>query len=78
VAVMLAGMGFDSLSVAPNFLSVLKFAVRRTTMADARLLADSVRAVSTIEEVRARLDEVRERFRVEMQGAVSGAAPADG
>jgi len=78
VAMMLAGMGFDSLSVAPNFLSALKFAVRRTTMADARGLAEAVRAVSTVEEVRALLDGVRERFREEMLEAVSGAAPGDG
>lgn len=78
VAMMLAGMGFDSLSVAPNFLSALKFAVRRTTMADARGLAEAVRAASTVDEVRALLDEVRERFRQEMLEAVSGAAPGDG
>lgn len=77
VAMMLAGMGFDSLSVSPNFLSALKFAVRRTTMADARGLAEAVRAATTVDEVRGLLDGVRERFREEMLDAVSGAAPGD-
>ena len=78
VAMMLAGMGFDSLSVAPNFLSALKFAVRHTTMADARSLAGSVRAASTIEEVRGLLDGTRERFRREMLEAVAGSEPGEG
>jgi hypothetical protein len=47
-------------------------------MADARGLAEAVRAATTVDDVRALLDGVRERFREEMLDAVSGAAPGDG
>ena len=72
VATLLAGMGFDSLSVAPNFLPALKFAVRRTTLGEARQLAESARKAASAEEVRALLVGVREGLRKEMLEAVGG------
>ncbi len=61
-ALMLLGMGYDAVSVAPNFLGEVKFAVRQTPLADARELARRVAQQSSSEGVRAVLAEARERL----------------
>lgn len=63
VAVMLAGMGYDSLSVTPNSLSMLKHALINTPIDKAQeLAAAAVRARSSA-EIRELLDGVRETLR---------------
>ncbi|NUP97875.1 MAG: phosphoenolpyruvate--protein phosphotransferase, partial [Planctomycetaceae bacterium] len=60
-AILLMGMGFTSVSVAPYFLPEIKFAVRRTTLAAARELAAEVLAQSHVEGVKSVLAAFRER-----------------
>jgi phosphotransferase system enzyme I (PtsP) len=62
VALMLLGMGYDSVSVAPTFLPEIKFAVRRTSLADARALAADVVAQSTVDGVKRALSKMRDRL----------------
>ncbi|MEM9382569.1 MAG: phosphoenolpyruvate--protein phosphotransferase [Planctomycetota bacterium] len=76
VAVLLAGMGYDALSVAPNFLSVLKFALRQTPLDEARALAAAVLAAPSSKEVRALLDAQRDALRVSVLS--SGERPSPG
>lgn len=59
-AVLLTGMGYTSVSVAPQFVPEVKHAVRRTSMKAARALVEDVLAQSSAEGVRARLDRFRE------------------
>lgn len=62
IAVFLLGVGFDSVSVAPNFVAEIKYAVRRTSRADARALADAVLACNDCESVRRTLADARVRL----------------
>lgn len=62
VAVLLAGMGYDSLSVAPNFLSVLKFAIRAFPIREAEELAAKVTTSLSTAEIKATMEEVRGRL----------------
>lgn len=59
---MLLGMGYDAVSVAPNFAPEIKFAVRRTPAADARALAEEVLAQRTASGVSAVLSQMRDRI----------------
>ena len=59
VALMLLGMGYDEVSVAPQFVPEVKFAVRNTTLERATALADEVRKQRSANDVRAVLDEAR-------------------
>ncbi len=61
-ALMLLGMGFDGVSVAPNFLDEIKYAVRRTPSAEAAEIARAALAESTCEGVKRVLLGVRERL----------------
>jgi len=51
-AMMLLGMGFDTISVAPFFYPGIKYVVRRTPVSEARELAREVLASSRVQEVR--------------------------
>lgn len=62
VAVMLAGMGYDSLSVAPNFLPVLKFAIRAFSRSEAADLVQKLLVLPSAKEIKEQLDTVRERL----------------
>jgi phosphotransferase system enzyme I (PtsI) len=72
-ALMLMGMGYTSVSVAPNFLSQVKYAVRGTTMEEARILAERAVIASSGDEVRALLEEFRVRLHERQTGVESGA-----
>jgi phosphotransferase system enzyme I (PtsP) len=61
-ALMLLGMGFDSVSVAPNLLNEIKYAVRRTPSSEAAEIARAALAERTSEGVRGVLNQVRERL----------------
>ena len=61
-AVLLLGLGYDSVSVAPYFLPEIKFAIRRTTLAAAQELAAEVLAETSVEGVKRALATVRERL----------------
>lgn len=58
-ALLLAGMGFDALSVAPNFVTHIRWAVRETPMTELRELARRAGDSRSGEEVRELLEEVR-------------------
>jgi phosphoenolpyruvate-protein kinase (PTS system EI component) len=61
-ALMLLGMGFDAVSVAPNLLNEIKYAVRRTPASEAAEIARAALAEKSSEGVRRVLQEVRERL----------------
>jgi phosphotransferase system enzyme I (PtsP) len=61
-ALMLLGMGFDAVSVAPNLLNEIKYAVRRTPASEAAEIARAALAETSSEGVRRVLQEVRERL----------------
>ncbi len=62
VAVLLAGMGYDSLSVAPNFLAGLKFAIRAIPHSEAQETVTKVLSLRSAAEIKAHLDTIRERL----------------
>ncbi|MEM6675205.1 MAG: phosphoenolpyruvate--protein phosphotransferase [Planctomycetota bacterium] len=68
VAVLLAGMGYDALSVAPNFLSLLKFALRETSIAEGRELVTAALAARSATEIRALLDATKETLHDKIVG----------
>ena len=59
MAVLLMGLGFDGVSIAPQFVPEVKYAVRRVEAARARTFADTARAASLIADVHAVLEEVQ-------------------
>jgi phosphoenolpyruvate-protein phosphotransferase len=59
-ALMLFGMGYDSVSVAPYFLPEIKSALRRTTLADMRQLALDALAQGSVEGVKRVLSSIRD------------------
>ena len=61
-AVLLLGMGFDSISAAAHFAPEIKHAVRSVTHAEAAELAKALEAEAESEGVRRRLSEFGERF----------------
>jgi phosphoenolpyruvate-protein phosphotransferase len=61
----LLGMGYDAVSVAPNFLAELRFAVRRTTHARARELATALVSARNSSEVREQLTGMRRELHAE-------------
>lgn len=63
IAVMLAGMGYDSLSVTPNSLSMLKHALIHTSFEEAERVANEARSAKSSSEVRRLLEHVRARLR---------------
>lgn len=62
VAVMLAGMGYDGLSVTPAALPSVKFALSTATVEQARAAAEEALAARTSEEIRQILGGVREHL----------------
>ncbi len=63
VALTLLGLGFDSISVAPNFLPEIKDAIRGCTREEAQSLAARVLEQRTTDEVAATLSQMRDRLR---------------
>jgi len=61
-AVLLLGMGFSSVSTAPQFGPEIKYAVRRVSADEARSFAQEVLAEDTSAGVRALLEGLRERL----------------
>jgi phosphotransferase system enzyme I (PtsI) len=61
-ALMLLGMGFDSVSVVPTLLPEVKYAVRETPEAEAQRIAQLALAETTSEGVRRVLAQARERL----------------
>lgn len=61
-ALLLMGLGYTTLSVAPNFLHEVKYAVRRTPLSEAQALATEACRQETSEGVRALLVAMRERL----------------
>ena len=59
MALLLLGMGFDAISVAPQFIPEIKFAIRRTPLSAARELVERVLGERTAAGVRSVLDGVR-------------------
>jgi phosphotransferase system enzyme I (PtsI) len=61
-ALLLLGLGYDGLSVAPQFLPEIKYAVRRTPLTEARQLARAALEQETAEGARSVLDAARARL----------------
>ena len=61
-ALMLLGMGYDALSVAPNFLGEVKYAIRETPLGEAQEIARRALAERSSDGVRAVLAEARDRL----------------
>ncbi|MBL6721525.1 MAG: phosphoenolpyruvate--protein phosphotransferase [Planctomycetes bacterium] len=61
-ALSLLGMGYASVSAAPNFLPELRFVVRNTTLAEAQQLAQDLQRARTSREVHMRLAAERRRL----------------
>ena len=62
LALVLLGFGYDMLSVSPNFLAEVRFAIRSTTHAEARELSERVLHAAHPADVKALLDEARDRL----------------
>lgn len=69
VAVMLAGMGYDSLSVTPMSLSFLKFALLSTSAEEAEAVAEAALKARSSAEVRKILDGVRSSLRAAIRAS---------
>ena len=61
-ALMLFGLGFDTVSVSPHFVAEVKHAVRQASRADLEQLATRARAAKSGAEVRAALEGLRARL----------------
>jgi phosphoenolpyruvate-protein phosphotransferase len=61
-AVLLLGMGYDAVSVAPHFFPEIKYVVRKTSSSDARGFAERVLAQTNIADVLRVMSEFRERL----------------
>jgi len=59
-AILLTGMGYDAVSVAPQFVPEIKYAVRRTESSKARAFAMEALEQDTSEGVRGVLDRIRD------------------
>jgi len=57
VALLLLGFGYDAVSVAPQFVPELKYAVRNSLHSELVQLSEEVRALDTADAVRARLEQ---------------------
>ena len=62
VALLLLGMGYDSVSVAPHFPPEIRYAVRRTSLREAQALVRQVLAQESVQGVRGLLSEFRDRL----------------
>jgi phosphotransferase system enzyme I (PtsI) len=61
-AVLLMGLGYSSVSVAPNFLHEVKYAIRQTPWSESNFLAMEACKQDTSENVRALLGAMRDRL----------------
>jgi phosphotransferase system enzyme I (PtsP) len=61
-ALMMVGLGFDSVSVVPQLLPEVKYAVRETSCTEAREIAAAAAAQTTSEGVERVLAQARERL----------------
>lgn len=59
LAILLLGLGYDSISVAPQFIPEIKYAVRRTTQAAARAFAEEILSASSSVPVHRAFDRIR-------------------
>ena len=59
IALLLFGMGYDAISVAPHFAPEIKFAVRESSLAELRILAGEVLEQKTAAAVHERLEALR-------------------
>jgi len=62
MALLLLGLGYDSVSVAPQFVPEIKYAVRSTAHSEARSLAEEVLAQETAAGVREIMERVDRRL----------------
>ena len=62
MAVLLLGMGFHAVSVAPHFLADIKYAVRSITFAEAKAFAEEALSQPSSDGVRAVLSRLRQRL----------------
>ena len=62
MALLLYGLGFDSISVTPHFVPEIKYAVRQTSAAEARALAAEALEQTTAADVRRVLSRIRDRI----------------
>lgn len=72
VALLLVGMGYDALSVAPNFLADLRFAIRQTTLKEAQELARRALEARSAVAVRALMAEAHQRLHRDLAGDEAG------
>lgn len=72
-ALLLLGLGFTGVSVAPNFVPQVKHALRETSLEGARQLAETVRALDSGARVREVLEETRRRLHDEFLSRTGGA-----
>jgi phosphoenolpyruvate-protein kinase (PTS system EI component) len=62
MALLLYGLGFDSISVTPHFVPEIKYAVRQTSVEEARALAAEALEQTTATDVRRILSRIRDRI----------------
>jgi len=77
-AVLLMGMGYDSVSVVPHLLAHVKFAVREMTLAEARELADAAASETTSEGIERVLARARERIHRRHRADLEGDPASEG
>jgi len=62
-ALLLLGLGYDTVSVAPNLVPQIKFAVRSSTRAEAEEFARQALSLDRVDDVRTLMEKTRGRFR---------------
>jgi phosphotransferase system enzyme I (PtsI) len=67
-ALVLLGLGYSGVSMAPNFVGEVKYALRQVTLADARELARQALREESAVGVRALLEEARRRLHDSLTG----------
>jgi phosphotransferase system enzyme I (PtsP) len=67
-ALILLGMGYTGVSMAPNFVGEVKYALRQVTLADAREMARQALRAGSGTEVRTLLEEARRRLHDSLTG----------
>jgi phosphotransferase system enzyme I (PtsP) len=71
-AVLLLGMGYSSVSTAPQFIPEIKYAVRRVTSGEAQELAREALSLATSSETKAVLNSIRARLYPRREDARAG------
>ncbi len=72
-ALLLLGMGVTGVSLAPHFLAEVRYAVRRSSMARLREMAQAACAASSSAEVRELLVDLRRELHEELEAQEGGA-----